>query len=127
MLRLRRRLPWIAAVSLVFQVAVGGVSLSAMARALAPGEQVVCTCVHGSDGHEECPMHHTASGEARCLVRGMDDAATSALSTLLAPTAALTRPMASFIGAPSAELSNVATSFRPLFSTLVPDLRPPRL
>ncbi len=125
MFRLRRTLPWVAALSLLLQVAIGGVSLSAMALAEGPAVTVVCTCFHGADDHGECPMHHTASGKARCRVRGMDDSATGALAALLAPL--VTPPSASAeLAAPSARRCSQAALALPVSPAFAPDLRPPR-
>lgn len=124
MTRLRRLLPWMAALSLVLQVGLGGVSLSAMALAEAPAT-ALCTCFHGADHHGECPMHHTASGQTRCRVRGLDDTATTALASLLAP---LTMPAVA-----PADLAALSTGTAPqsvlalpVPRPFAPDLPPPR-
>ena len=125
MRRLRRVLPWVAVVSLMLQVSIGGVSLSAMALAEGPAATVVCTCFHGADDHGECPMHHTASGRARCRVRGIDDTATAALATLLAPL--VTPPSArAELAAPPSRLCTQSALALPVAPAFAPDLRPPR-
>ena len=125
MRRLRRVLPLVAVVSLMLQVAIGGVSLSAMALAAGPAATVVCTCFRGAGEHGECPMHHTASGKARCRVRGMDDSATAALAALLAPL--VTPPSASAdLAAPPVRTCTQAALALPVAPAFAPDLRPPR-
>lgn len=125
MSRIRRAVPWVAVVGLVLQVAIGGVGLSAMALAGEPGGTVICTCFHGADDHGECPMHHTASGQARCRVRGTDDAASAALASLLAPLAGPARTAARMTAPPVTAVSQavLALPAAPAFS---PDLPPPR-
>ena len=125
MFRLRRALPWVALLSLVLQAAIGGGSLSAMALAEVPETTVLCTCYHGAEGHGQCPMHHTAAGQSRCRMRGLDDASTLALATLLAPLtpmearpSGLVRPLASVV-APAGAVSTLGRA-------AAPDLPPPR-
>lgn len=125
MLRLRRALPWVAVVSLMLQVAIGGASVSVMAMAGEPGGTVICTCFHGAADHGECPMHHTASGKARCRVRGMDDTASSALAALLAPMAAPVVSMNLLSAAPVTVVSQAALTLPPA-PAFSPDLPPPR-
>lgn len=125
MSRCRRALPWIAALSLLLQVAIGGVSLSAMALAEGPAATVVCTCFHSADDHGECPMHHTASGKARCRVRGIDDRATAALAALLAPLVTPSSASAD-LAAPPARVCTQAALALPVTPAFAPDLRPPR-
>ncbi|MEQ1898821.1 MAG: hypothetical protein ABL971_15720 [Vicinamibacterales bacterium] len=125
MLRLRRVLPWVAVVGLMLQVAIGGVSVSAMALGGEPAGTAVCTCFHGSADHGECPMHHTASGKARCRVRGMDDTASSALATLLAPMAAPVVSTNLLSAAPVTVVSQAVLSLPPA-PAFSPDLPPPR-
>lgn len=125
MTRLRRALPWVAVVSLLLQAAIGGVSLSAMALAEAPVAVQTCTCFHGAEDHGQCPMHHSASGEARCRLRGLDDAATAALSTLLAPLTPAV-PAGSRLAAPVAAFAPRPGAFALVSSPVRPDLRPPR-
>ena len=125
MRRLRRVLPLVAVVSLMLQVAIGGVSLSAMALAEGPAATVVCTCFHGAADHGECPMHHTASGRARCRVRGIDDSATAALATLLAPLVMPPSACADLTAPPARTCTQAALAL-PVAPAFAPDLRPPR-
>ena len=125
MSRARRALPWGAALSLLLQVAVGGVSLSAMALAAGPAATVVCTCFRGAGEHGECPMHHTASGKARCRVRGMDDSATAALAALLAPLVTPPSASADLAALPARPCTQAALAL-PVTLAFAPDLRPPR-
>ncbi len=124
MVLFRRLLPWMAALSLVLQIGLGGVSLSAMAPAEAPAS-TLCTCFHGADHHGECPMHHTASGQTRCRVRGLDDAATTALAALLAPLTTPSAAPADFV-APSTAAASQSVLALPIARPFVPDLPPPR-
>ena len=125
MRRLRRVLPLVAVVSLMLQVAIGGVSLSAMALGGASAGPAVCTCFHGAADHGECPMHHTASGRARCRVRGIDDSATAALATLLAPLVMPPSACADLTAPPARTCTQAALAL-PVAPAFAPDLRPPR-
>lgn len=123
--RTHRALRWATALILLLQVAIGSVSLSAMVPAGDHGGDVVCTCFHGAEGHAMCPMHHTASGQARCRVRGMDDQATVALATLLAPLAPQSAAPAG-LAAPASAAVAPAGFLPPVHPSVAPDLPPPR-
>ena len=122
---LRRALPWVAALSLLLQMAVGSVSLSAMALGGEPAGTAICTCFHGAADHGECPMHHTASGKARCRVRGTADTSSAALAGLLAPMAA---PVVSTnrLSVASVTVVSQAALALPAAPAFSPDLPPPR-
>lgn len=122
---MRRTLRWAAALILLLQVTVGSVSLSAMAPMGDATVDVVCTCFHGADGHGMCPMHHTKSGEARCRVRGMDDQASLALATLLAPLATPSVAPSALAPAPVSVRTRPALT-SPIARAVSPDLPPPR-